>query len=87
MPNIKSAKKRVELTKVYAARNQAAKSALKTSIKKFETAIEEGGAQAPEAYKAAIKSVDRAVANGILHKNNAARKKSKMTLKLNKAAH
>lgn len=87
MPNIKSAKKRVELTKVYAARNQAKKTALKTSIKKFDAAIAEGGAQASDAYKAAVKSVDRAVASGILHKNTAARKKSKLTLKFNKIAH
>ena len=85
MPNIKSAKKRVELTKVYAQRNQAAKSALKTSIKKFDAAVEAGGEEAASAYKAAVKSVDRAVQQGILHKNNAARKKSALTVKLNKA--
>ncbi len=86
MPNIKSAKKRVELTKVYAARNQAKKTALKTSIKKFDAVIAEGGAQASDAYKAAVKCVDRAVASGILHKNTAARKKSQLTLKYNQAA-
>lgn len=86
MPNIKSAKKRVELTKVFAARNQAAKSALKTSIKKFDAAIDEGGAAAASAYKAAVKSVDRAVHQGILHKNTAARKKSALTVKLNKVS-
>ena len=79
LPNIKSAKKRVELTKVYAARNQAAKSALKTSIKKFDAAVEEGGAQASEAYKAAVKTIDQAVNKGILHKNTAAHKKSKLS--------
>ena len=86
MPNIKSAKKRVELTKVFAARNQAAKSALKTSIKKFDAAIDEGGAAAASAYKAAVKSVDRAVHQGILHNNTAARKKSALTVKLNKVS-
>ncbi len=84
MPNIKSAKKRVELTKVYAGRNQAKKTALKTSIKKFDAALAEGG-DATVAYKAAVKSVDRAVASGIMHKNTAARKKSQLTLKLNNA--
>ncbi|MEG2378123.1 MAG: 30S ribosomal protein S20 [Clostridia bacterium] len=86
MPNIKSAKKRVELTKVYAARNQAKRTALKTSIKKFDVAIAEGGAQASDAYKVAIKNVDRAVSTGIMHKNAAAHKKSQLTLKLNKVA-
>ena len=85
MPNIKSAKKRVELTKIYAARNQAAKSELKTSIKKFDAAVEEGGAQASEAYKAAVKTIDQAVNKGILHKNTAARKKSQVMKKMNNA--
>lgn len=82
MPNIKSAKKRVELSRVYTARNQAAKSALKTSIKKCENAISEGSEQAPNAFRAAVKNIDRAVRNGVLHKNNAARKKSKLAVKL-----
>ena len=86
MPNIKSAKKRVELSKVYAARNQAAKSELKTSIKKFNAALEEGGEAAASAYKAAVKNVDRAVTKGILHKNTAAHKKSALTVKLNQAS-
>ena len=82
MPNIKSAKKRVELTKVYAARNQAAKSELKTSLKKCEAAIE-GGGDAPAAYNTAAQSIDVAVRKGIIHKNNAARKKSALMSKLN----
>ena len=86
MPNIKSAKKRVKVSKVYAARNQAAKSELKTSIKKFDAALDEGGEAAASAYKAAVKHVDRAVQQGILHKNNAARKKSALTVKLNKVS-
>ncbi len=86
MPNIKSAKKRVELSSVYAARNQAAKSELKTSIKKFDAAVEAGGEAAASAYKAAVKNVDRAVSKGILHKNTAARKKSALTVKLNQAS-
>ena len=43
------------------------------------------GGDATVAYKAAVKSVDRAVASGIMHKNTAARKKSQLTLKLNNA--
>ena len=84
MPNIKSAKKRVELTKVYAARNQAAKSELKTSLKKCEAAISEGG-DASAAYNTAAQSIDVAVRKGLIHKNCAARKKSKLAKKANAA--
>ena len=87
MPNIKSAKKRVELSQVANARNKAGKSALKTDIKKFDAAIDEGNRVAADAaYKIAVKAVDQAVNKGLLHKNTAARKKSSMTLKLNKLA-
>ena len=65
-------------------RNKADKSALKTALKKFEAAAAEGNrTEAEGAYKVAVKSVDKAAAKGILHKNNAAHKKSAMTLKLN----
>ena len=87
MPNIKSAKKRVDLSRIANAKNKAGKSALKTSLKKFDAAVEEGNRELAEgAYRAAVKSVDQAVVKGLLHKNTAARKKSSMTLKLNKLA-
>ena len=87
MPNIKSAKKRVELSKVAYENNKAAKSALKTVIKKFEASLEGGNRAAAEAaYKTAVTAIDKAVGKGLLHKNTAARKKSSMTLRLNKLA-
>ena len=87
MPNIKSAKKRVLVNKAKALQNKTARSALKTDIKKFEAAVAEGNrSEAEGAYKVAVKAVDKAVLHGILHKNNAAHKKSGMTLKLNKLA-
>ncbi len=87
MPNIKSAKKRVLVTESKSARNKAAKSALKTEIKKFEAAVAEGNrSEADAAYKVAVKAVDKAAARGLLHRNNAANKKSKMTIKLSKLA-
>ena len=87
LPNIKSAKKRVLVNKTKAAQNKAAKSALKTDIKKFEAAVAEGNrSEADVAYKVAVKAVDKAAAKGLLHKNNAANKKSSLTLKLNKLA-
>ena len=87
MPNIKSAKKRVLVNQTKAARNKAAKSALKTQLKYFDAAINEGNrSEADVAYKVAVKAVDKAAAKGLLHKNNAANKKSSLTLKLNKLA-
>ena len=87
MPNIKSAKKRVLVNQAKAMQNKAAKSALKTDIKKFEAAVAEGNrSEADVAYKVAVKAVDKSAAKGLLHKNNAANNKSRLTLKLNKLA-
>ena len=87
MPNIKSSKKDVIRSKVAYEMNKANKSEMKTIIKKFEAALESGDrAVAETAYKQAVVSVDKAVNKGILHKNTAARKKSSMTLRLNKLA-
>lgn len=86
MPNIKSAKKRVKVTKTKNLQNQMAKSALKTVRKKFDAAVAAGDKSAAEAaYKVAVKAVDQAAAKHLMHKNNAAHKKSAMTLKLNNA--
>ncbi len=87
MPNIKSAKKRVLVNETKAIQNKAARSALKTTLKKFDAAVAEGNrSEADGAYKVAVKAVDKAVAKGLLHKNNAANKKSSLTIKLNKLA-
>ena len=87
MPNIKSAKKRVLVNQTKAMQNKAMKSALKTDIKKFDAAVAEGNrSEADVAYKVAVKAIDKAAAKGLLHKNNAANKKSNMTLKVNKLA-
>lgn len=84
MPNIKSAKKRVLVTKSKTAQNKSSKSAMKTSLKKFDAAVADGNRiEADSAYKAAVKAVDRAAAHGLIHKNKAAHKKSQMTIKLN----
>ena len=63
------------------------KSQLNTAIKKFKLAVESGDKEAAQvAYVAAVKRVDKAVSQGILHKNNAAHKKSQFTLMYNKMA-
>lgn len=84
MPNIKSAAKRDQLAKARNAANKAKKTELKTLIKKFDAAVAEGNREAAvSTYKVAVKAVDRAAARNLIHKNNAAHKKSGMTVKLN----
>lgn len=84
MPNIKSAKKRVLVSATKQARNKSANSALKTAIKKANTAIETNAEDKEALVKAAVKKIDQAAAKGLLHKNNAARKKSALVTKLAK---
>lgn len=87
MPNIKSAKKRVLVTKKKTLINQMHKTALKTAIKKFEQAVEEANKDnAKVLFNDAVKKLDQGVKQGILHKNAAARKKSQLALKLAKLA-
>ncbi len=84
MPNIKSAKKRVLVSKAQNERNKAAKSLLKTNIKKFESAAASGDKEAAAAAaKVAVATIDKSVGKGVLHKNTAARKKSSIAGKLN----
>lgn len=83
MPNIKSAKKRVKVIATKTLANKAVNTALKTDIKKANTAIESGAADRGEAVRVAVKRIDQAVAKGILHRNTAARKKSALMRKLN----
>jgi len=84
MANIKSSAKRALLIEKTTAKNRAAKSLMKTNIKKFDNAVAENDREAAEAaYKNAVKTVDRAATRNLIHKNKAARRKSAMTLKLN----
>ena len=85
MPNIKSAKKRVIVNGNRAKRNKSANTALKTAIKKANAAIEANAAEKDELVKVAVKKIDQATAKGLLHKNNAARKKSALVTRANKA--
>ncbi len=85
MPNIKSAKKRLLVIKKKTLINQMHKTALKTAVKKFEAAVENNdAANAKVLFNDAVKKLDQGVKQGILHKNNAARKKSQLALKLAK---
>jgi len=86
MTNIKSAKKRVLVSKANYERNKAYRSALRTAIKKADAAIEANSPEAAEAVKVAVKKIDQAAVKGILHTNNAARKKSNLVNRLNAKA-
>jgi len=84
MPNIKSSAKRDLTSKKRNMENKAAKTALKTQLKKFNIAVKEGNPEtAAITYNATVKSIDRAVSKGLIHKNNAAHKKSKAALLYN----
>ena len=84
MPNIKSAIKRVKVLETKTIRNQMLKTSLKTSIKKFDSALASGdAAQITDAHQAVVKKIDQSTAKGILHKNTAARKKSQIAKKVN----
>lgn len=87
MANIKSAKKRILVAEKRNERNKAAKSKVKTYIKKVEAAIEANDAAAAKsALVEAISVIDKATSKGIYHKNTAARKVSRLSKAVNKLA-
>ena len=82
MANIKSAIKRAKTTEKQNLRNRMATSEMKTTIRRFDEALQAGDAAASEkAYLEAVSTVDHAAAKGMLHKNAAARKKAQMAKK------
>ena len=82
MANIKSQLKRIKTNALATERNKAVKSELRTWIRKFNTASESGDASAAaDALKVASTKLDKAVSKGVIHKNNAANKKSSMAKK------
>ena len=85
LPNIKSAIKRVEVTKKKNLRNRMVKSAMRTTVKKYEAAVVAGTADA-QALSTVQSAVDRAATKGVIHKNAANRKKARLAKRLNKAA-
>ncbi|MBE6749737.1 MAG: 30S ribosomal protein S20 [Ruminococcaceae bacterium] len=85
MPNIKSAKKRVLISQANYESNKAYRSALKTAVKKADAAIDAKAEDMEVSVKAAVKKIDQAASKGIIHKNNAAHKKSALVSRYNKA--
>ena len=84
MPNIKSAIKRVKVTEKKNLRNRMIKSAMKTNVKKYETAVAAGEADAAM-LSATASAIDKAAAKGVISKNAANRKKARMAKRLAKA--
>ena len=85
MANIKSAKKRILTSRKRAAANKAVKSGVKTAVKKVRVAIQNGDkAAADAAFVAAEAAIDKAATKGVYHKNNAARKVSRLAQAVNK---
>ena len=85
--NIKSAKKRIQVTKIRNERNKSAKSAVKTAMKKVEAAVAANDKAAAEAaLLVATSTIDKAAKKGIYHKNTAARKVSRMAQLVNTLA-
>lgn len=82
MANTKSAQKRIRSNQRKHDRNQAYKSQVKTMIKKAEQTIFAGKPD-DEAIRTAISTLDKAATKGVIHKNNAARRKSRLMKKLN----
>jgi small subunit ribosomal protein S20 len=89
LANIKSAKKRIKIIAKKTLRNKMIKSGVKTAMRKFDESIN-GNNNNPEELKnlliKAVKTIDKAETKGVVHKNWAARKKSKIYRKFNKAA-
>ena len=84
MANIKSAKKRILVTRTKAARNKSIKSAVKTSIRKVDAAVAQKDKTAAEAaLTEAIATISKATSKGVYHKNNCARKVSRLTKAVN----
>jgi len=85
LPNIKSAIKRVNVNKSKALKNVVRKSALKTSIKKCRAAIE-SGVNTEAVFNKTVSAIDKAASRNLIHRNTAARKKSRLAKAMNKAA-
>lgn len=84
MPIIKSQERRLRKSRKQAERNRAVKSEIRTYLRKFYDACESGDKDiAADEYKRATRVLDKAVSKGIVHRNNAANKKSKMAQRLN----
>ena len=85
MANIKSAKKRIKVTKTKTERNKTQKSKIKMFVKKIDQLVKSGNkAEADKILVEATKAIDMAASKGVYHKNTAARKVGRLTKAVNK---
>ncbi len=86
MANIKQQEKRNRQALKARVRNKSRKTEVKTYIKRFSAALEEGNREESELYLAkASRALDKAAGDGVIHKNNAANRKSSMARRFNRA--
>ena len=86
MPNIQSAKKRVKVSEKKNLHNRIVKSGMRTAVRTFDAAVAADPSNAKEQLSATSAVIDKAVSKGVIHKNAANRKKSRLAKQLNKAA-
>jgi len=86
LPNTKSAIKMMRVAERRRVRNKAVRSSVRTYVKKAEQAIGQGAEVTAEAVKAAVRALDKAATKGVIHRNNAARRKSRLMRKASRAA-
>ncbi len=85
MANTKSAIKRIKTSAKRHERNQAVKSSTRTFVKRARTAIASNAAEAQSDILAAVSALDKAAKKGVIHRNNAARRKSRLMKRFNAA--
>ncbi|MCA1592347.1 MAG: 30S ribosomal protein S20 [Acidobacteria bacterium] len=87
MPNHKSAEKRMRQNEKRRVNNRGNRGRLRTGVKKLRTALDEGDqGQVQELLPATVSLIDKAVQKGVLHRNAAARYKSRLTVRVNQAS-
>lgn len=86
MPNHKSAEKRVRQNERRRVVNRSNRSRLRTAVKELRSALDKGGKNAAALLPKTVSEIDKAVQKGVLHRNAAARQKSRLTARVNQAA-
>jgi small subunit ribosomal protein S20 len=86
MPNHKSAEKRVRQSERRRVINRSNRARLRTSIKELRGALDKDGKEAAGLLPKTVSEIDKAVQKGVLHRNAAARQKSRLTARVNQAA-
>ena len=86
MANTKSAKKRAEKSAAQRVKNRAARSKMRTAVKKFRAAVAAGDENAKTLFASTVKVVDSTAQKGVIHKNTAARTKSRLAAALKSSA-